>query len=129
MGHHQIAVFLGPSCPLDEARMHLPDADYFPPASRGSFYGIINDGYRVIALIDGLFYGKFSVWHKEILFAIDSGITVIGASSMGALRAAELEGPALSAPAPSLNGTATGVSTATTRWHCCTKAAPTVSVP
>ena len=30
------------------------------------------------------------MWHKEILLAIDDGIAVFGASSMGALRAAEL---------------------------------------
>ncbi|WP_337689644.1 TfuA-like protein [Mycetohabitans sp. B46] len=92
MSTHQIAVFLGPSCPLDEARTHLAGADYFPPAARGSFYDIINDGYQIIVLIDGFFYGKLSVWHKEMLYALDSGIVVIGASSMGALRAAELQG-------------------------------------
>jgi hypothetical protein len=86
------AVFLGPSCSEPEARRHLPDADYLPPAARGSFYNIINDGYDTIVLIDGLFYAHFSVWHKEIMFALDSGIRVIGASSMGALRAAELVG-------------------------------------
>lgn len=46
----------------------------------------------MIVLVDGLFYGQFSVWHKEILCALDCGIDVIGASSMGALRAAELQG-------------------------------------
>jgi len=92
LSQNQIAVFLGPSCPLNEAKGHLASADYFPPAARGSFYDIVNDGYRVIVLIDGLFYGKLSVWHKEILYALDSGIEVIGASSMGALRAAELDG-------------------------------------
>ena len=30
------------------------------------------------------------MWHKEILFALSKGIRVLGASSMGALRAAEL---------------------------------------
>lgn len=92
MSRHRVAVFLGPSCSEPEARRYLPDADYYPPAARGSFYNIINDGYDTIVLIDGLFYGQFSVWHKEIMFALDSGIGVIGASSMGALRAAELIG-------------------------------------
>jgi hypothetical protein len=90
--HGPIAVFLGPSCSQAEARSILPQADYFPPAARGSVYRIINDGYRMIVLIDGLFYGQFSVWHKELLFALDCGIDVIGATSMGALRAAELDG-------------------------------------
>ena len=43
----------------------------------------------VIGLIDGLFLQSLSTWHKEILYAIDRGISVYGASSMGALRAAE----------------------------------------
>jgi hypothetical protein len=43
-----------------------------------------------IAIIDGLFLQSPSVLHKEILEALAAGIEVIGASSMGALRAAEL---------------------------------------
>ena len=92
MSNNHIAVFLGPSCHREEAKKHLENADYYPPAARGSFYNIINDGYRIIILIDGLFYGNLSVWHKEIIYALDSGIEVIGVSSMGALRAAELQG-------------------------------------
>jgi hypothetical protein len=92
LSRHRIAVFLGPSCPEHEARERLSDADYYSPAARGSFYNIINDGYHTIVLIDGLFYASLSVWHKEIMCALDSDIKVIGASSMGALRAAELRG-------------------------------------
>jgi hypothetical protein len=40
-------------------------------------------------LIDGVFGQSLSVWHKEILFALSLGIHVYGASSLGALRAAE----------------------------------------
>jgi len=43
-----------------------------------------------IAIIDGYFDHRASVWHKEILWALSQGIPVYGASSMGALRAAEL---------------------------------------
>jgi len=43
-----------------------------------------------IAIVDGYFECVPAVWHKEILFAIRQGIAVFGASSMGALRAAEL---------------------------------------
>jgi len=43
-----------------------------------------------ICLIDGYFGNVPSVWHKEILFALKSGISVFGSSSIGALRAAEL---------------------------------------
>ena len=43
-----------------------------------------------IGLIDGYFERVPSVSHKEILWAMSQGIVVIGAASMGALRAAEL---------------------------------------
>jgi hypothetical protein len=46
---------------------------------------------EAIVLIDGIFEDCPSVWHKEILWALSRGIPVIGASSMGALRAAELD--------------------------------------
>ncbi|WP_281062984.1 TfuA domain-containing protein [Aminobacter sp. AP02] len=45
---------------------------------------------RAIGIVDGYFDGVPSVWHKEILWAIEQGIAVFGAASMGALRAAEL---------------------------------------
>lgn len=43
-----------------------------------------------IAIVDGYFEGMAAVWHKEILVALERGIAVYGAASMGALRAAEL---------------------------------------
>ena len=45
---------------------------------------------RRIAIIDGYFERMAAVWHKEILLALERGIAVWGAASMGALRAAEL---------------------------------------
>jgi hypothetical protein len=83
-------VFLGPSLPVDEARRIL-DAVYLPPASMGDVFRLMARRPRVIAIIDGLFEQTPAVWHKEILFAISKGVRVLGASSMGALRAAELE--------------------------------------
>jgi hypothetical protein len=83
------AVFLGPSLPYAEARKIL-SADYFPPASRGDIYRIIASGVTTIVLIDGVFHSTRSVWQREILDALGDGIEVLGASSMGALRAAEL---------------------------------------
>ena len=41
-------------------------------------------------IVDGYFDTVPSVWHKEILVAMQRGVHVFGASSMGALRAAEL---------------------------------------
>lgn len=45
----------------------------------------------VIGLIDGYFFQKPAIHFKEILFALERGVRVLGASSMGALRASELD--------------------------------------
>jgi hypothetical protein len=82
-------VFLGPS--LDRrAALAILSADYRPPAARGDITRAVSDGASVIGLIDGVFFQESSVGHREILAALRSGVRVIGASSMGALRAAEL---------------------------------------
>jgi hypothetical protein len=80
-------VFLGPSLPLAEARRIL-DADYRPPIKRGDLPGL--DLGRKILIVDGEFDQSLSVSPKEILRLLDGGSFVSGASSMGALRAAEL---------------------------------------
>jgi len=82
-------VFLGPSLDRQEALAILP-ADYRPPAARGDITRAVSDGARVIGLIDGVFFQESSVGHREILGALKKGVRVVGASSMGALRAAEL---------------------------------------
>jgi hypothetical protein len=46
---------------------------------------------KLIGIIDGYFETVPAVWHKEILYAMERGVHVLGAASMGALRAAELE--------------------------------------
>jgi hypothetical protein len=85
----KVVVFLGPSLPLEDARKIL-DAIYLPPAKQADLISAaINHEPDAIALIDGTFHQSLSVWHKEILFALQRGIRVFGASSMGALRAAE----------------------------------------
>jgi TfuA protein len=82
-------VFLGPS--LDRrAALAILGADYRPPAARGDITRAVSDGAGVIGLIDGVFFQESSVGHREILAALKGGVRVIGASSMGALRAAEL---------------------------------------
>jgi hypothetical protein len=88
----RVVVFLGPSLPLEEARRHLPDATFLPPARQADLMSTVGTyDPDVIALIDGEFGQSMSVWHKEVLFAISRGVHVYGASSMGALRAAEMD--------------------------------------
>jgi len=86
----RIIVFLGPSLEREAAEAILP-AGYRPPAKRGDLLRAVEDGAEVIALIDGVFHQESAVAHREILAAIKKGVTVVGASSMGALRAAEMD--------------------------------------
>src|SRR5579872_1829302 len=86
-----IFVFLGPSLPLGEAKKILPNAYYLPPVQCGNIISIMRLQPNIIAIIDGYFENMPAVWHKEILFALEKGVIVIGASSIGALRASELE--------------------------------------
>src|SRR6266545_598319 len=87
--HRAAAVFLGPSLRREEARAIL-DADYYPPAGKGDVYRVLASGVEAIILIDGVFHSTPSVWQRELLDAMEERILVLGASSMGALRAAEL---------------------------------------
>jgi len=82
-------VFLGPSLDRESALAILP-ADYRPPAARGDIAEAVREGAGVIGLIDGVFFQECSVGHREVLAALKAGVRVVGASSMGALRAAEL---------------------------------------
>jgi hypothetical protein len=45
---------------------------------------------RIIGLVDGAFETTPAVWHKELMWAMAQGVRVLGAASMGALRAAEM---------------------------------------
>jgi len=83
-------VFLGPTMPAAEAS-RLVDAMILPPARQGDVYRAIKL-YKpaVVGVVDGYFHQSASIWHREILWAMTQGIHVLGAASMGALRAAEL---------------------------------------
>lgn len=83
-------VFLGPSLSREEAKTIYPDAAYLPPASMGDVLSAVRKYQpHAIALIDGSFFQTMATYHKELIEALSEGIWVIGASSMGALRAAE----------------------------------------
>ncbi|MDS9469916.1 TfuA-like protein [Paracoccus sp. MBLB3053] len=84
-----IIVFAGPSLRESDTLAH-PDFDFRPPVRQGELYKAALSGPAAIGVIDGYFDGAPAVWHKEVLWALSQGIAVYGASSMGALRAAEL---------------------------------------
>lgn len=83
-------VFLGPSLSLADAKSIYPGAEYLPPVACGDVLRCLEKAPKRIAIIDGFFHNQAAVWHKEILYVLSLGIEVYGASSMGALRAAEL---------------------------------------
>lgn len=86
----KVVVFLGPTLSVGDARRQL-DAMYLTPAGNGDIVrAVIDHAPGVIALIDGVFAQSPAVRHKEILWAMSRGVRVYGASSMGAVRAAEL---------------------------------------
>lgn len=84
-----ICIFIGSTLTHARAKTHL-DATYLPPVQQGDVLRILADKPRVIGIVDGMFRTVPSVWHKEILVALEQGVHVFGAASMGALRAAEL---------------------------------------
>jgi hypothetical protein len=84
-----IIVYAGPTIGHEEIAQHL-DCICLPPVSHGDILRALPGRPAAIGIIDGYFEGAPSVWHKEILYAMDQGVQVYGCSSMGALRAAEL---------------------------------------
>jgi len=89
MSARDVVVFLGPTLPRAVAKKALR-ARYLPPARQGDVFRVLGSRPKVIVLIDGVFEAVPSVWHHELRAALASGVHVIGAASMGALRAAEL---------------------------------------
>lgn len=84
-------VFCGVSISHEKARSVL-HAHMMPPVKRGDIPSLLagNEQPEYIGIIDGMFYQRAAVGHREILDAIQRGIAVYGAASMGALRASEL---------------------------------------
>ena len=92
----KIIVYAGLSLPFDEAKEILDTTEdveviYKRPIQRGDLGHALKEHPDIIAIIDGVFHQNSAVGHKEILNAINNGIKVYGASSMGALRASELD--------------------------------------
>jgi hypothetical protein len=81
--------FLGPTIP--RPRLVGAEIEIRPPVKQGDVLRALADGATHLGIVDGYFDQVPSVWHKEILFAMEQGAVVYGASSMGALRAAELD--------------------------------------
>jgi hypothetical protein len=82
-------IFSGPSLP-PSAIPPTPGLEWRPPLRQGDLHRAALEGPSALGVIDGVFETTPTVWHEEILFALDRGTAVYGAASIGALRAAEL---------------------------------------
>ena len=84
-----VLIHAGPSLP-PPARPVLDCWAWRPPAMAGDALRAIPLKPRVFVLVDGVFDDACAIRHKEILELLAAGVRVVGAASMGALRAAEL---------------------------------------
>lgn len=84
-------LFVGPTL-YGVAASIPPELCVLPPAGAGDLLRAVLGGASRIGLVDGVFGQSRSVWHKEIVYALSRGVPVLGAASLGALRAAECAG-------------------------------------
>ena len=92
----KIIIYAGLSIPFNEAREILDstrdiEVIYKRPIQRGDLSLALKEHPDIIGIIDGVFHQNSAVGHKEILNVMNSGVKVLGSSSMGALRASELD--------------------------------------
>lgn len=90
MNQEETIIFIGPSLETSIAIAKLK-ANYRPPVRRGDLSKLLESELTVrqVAIIDGEFGQSLAVSVTEIRSLLQAGIQVFGASSMGALRAAE----------------------------------------
>jgi hypothetical protein len=82
-------VYVGPTISADTARTILPSAEVRPPISREQLYRDREAGHSIFLIIDGVFACHEAVSPREVIDVARDGALVVGASSIGALRAAE----------------------------------------
>ncbi|MFI1535522.1 TfuA-like protein [Streptomyces anandii] len=86
-----IWVFTGPSLPADDPVLAGPGVRVLGPAGHGDLFRLPARAGDTVVLIDGVYHQAPAVRHKELLAVLAAGVRVIGAASIGALRAVELE--------------------------------------
>ncbi|MEV5432714.1 TfuA-like protein [Streptomyces sp. NPDC052701] len=85
-----IHAFVGPTLPSSEPQLSAPGIRVRPPARHGDLFDPAIRSGDTALIIDGVYHQAPALRHKEILAAMGRGVRVIGAASIGALRAAEL---------------------------------------
>ncbi|MET8826308.1 TfuA-like protein [Streptomyces sp. NPDC004610] len=82
---------MGPSVPDAAGLTAGSGIRLMPPVAAGDLLRLDARAGDTVGIVDGYFHQTGSVRHKEILALLGSGVRVLGAASMGALRAAELD--------------------------------------
>jgi hypothetical protein len=82
-------VYVGPTLSAEETLSHLPGAVLRPSVKREDLYRDREAGAAVFVLLDGIFAHTLSLSPREVVDVARDGALIVGASSMGALRAAE----------------------------------------
>ncbi|MFJ3310480.1 TfuA-like protein [Streptomyces sp. NPDC086549] len=84
-------MYIGPTLTRSEPVLSQPGVRVWPPVRHGDLFDTaVRDGDTAV-IIDGVYHQAPALRHKEILAAMGRGVRVIGAASVGALRAAELD--------------------------------------
>jgi hypothetical protein len=86
----RVIAFAGPSLP-PSARPAFASVEWRAPAEAGDLLRLDAGPGDTICLVDGYFDHRPAVRHKEILLLLSAGVRVLGAASIGALRAAEMD--------------------------------------
>ena len=84
-----LVAFVGPSISPTEAERLCPGLDLRPPVRRDDLYREREKGAWGFLIIDGVFMQEDAVSPREVVDVLEDGALVVGASSMGALRAAD----------------------------------------
>ncbi|EFL12568.1 MULTISPECIES: TfuA-like protein [Actinomycetes] len=85
-----IHVFVGPTIGEKEVRGIVGEVAVHRPIKHGDLFAPDIASGDTVLVLDGLYHQSLSLRHKEVFHALDNGVRVVGASSVGALRAADL---------------------------------------
>jgi len=86
-------LYVGPSLYGIDKKFLTNEIIIHPPVKRGDLESMIDQEIvtKNVAIVDGYFSEELAVGHKEILMLLNRGFDVWGLSSMGAIRALEME--------------------------------------
>lgn len=85
-------MFVGPTLNGSASLVKASGVTLLPPVKRGDIDRLVSTRRPgIIAIVDGQFHQCLSVGHAEIRLAIAKGWQVWGISSMGAIRACEMQ--------------------------------------